>query len=295
MKTETLSGKVVGCMTTFPARFGLIKPVIESVAPQLDRFFIYVNETTSGFPDISEIENVIVLDGRDHLGDLSARGEMFPLRFINDCVVFTLDDDFIFPRDYVEKHLEILRAFNGRCAVTTHGSIFPDTVDWYYERTAFFVSRRAVNSLQLCSLAGSGTFAFDQRVFSPDPEEFMEQTMVDLKLSLLAAESGLPIWVVPRSENWLRFLETDGLFQEFGVGGLTNHTYHARDVDFSFSKYRNIALAAIDQEGVDIERLGLDPELKHGLQTGERPSCWREAVRTFRSRNNYYRILLGEG
>jgi hypothetical protein len=285
---------VVGSMATFPKRFGIIQSVIEALAPQLDRLYVYVNETTEGFPDLSHLGNIIVLDGREHVGNLSANGKIYPLKYMQDCTIFTLDDDFIFPPDYVAQNLAVLRRFKGQCAVTTHGSIFPMRTDWYYERTHIFMSTNAVRSLELCTLAGSGTFAFDQRVLKVNPDDFFAEIMVDLRLSLLARDAGLPIWVLPRTAGWLHFLKTEGLWDLFSAGKLTHHTAHARPRDFSFEVYRQIALDAMSRVGLEMDDLDLSCDLRHGLHTGAVPAFWRESRISAMKRTAYMGILTGD-
>ncbi|WP_340110623.1 hypothetical protein [Pikeienuella sp. HZG-20] len=294
MNIPTLSNAVVGAMATFPGRFSLIAPVIESLAPQLDHLFIYANQTTDGFPDLSHLSNVTVLDGREHRGDISANGKIYPLKFVSDSIVLTLDDDFIFPPDYAATYLRLIRKCGGMCAVTTHGGMFPPRADWYFERTHTFTSIRSLPDMQLCSLAGSGTFGFDQKTLRFDPESFLSEVMVDLKLSVLAREQGLPIWVVPREENWLRFIGTDGLWEKLSAGALTHHTRFASKIDWSFGLYREIANSALDAAGLTPADLGLDADLAHGLRTGATPRLWRRGRRTCMKRNQYLEILLNQ-
>ena len=292
MSIVTFNNAVIGCMATFPGRFSLITPVIESLAPQLDHLYIYVNETAEGFPDFSHFANVTILDGRNHMGDLSANGKIYPIKFLTDCIVLTLDDDFIFPPDYVSTYLALLRKFNGKCAVTTHGGIFPPKVDWYYERTHVMVSIRNQPTLKLCSVAGSGTFCFDQKTLQLEPDSFFSEIMVDLRLSIMARTQGLPIWVVPRPDGWLEHIKSDGLWEIFSAGALTHHTDHARKLDWSFDIYREIANSAIAGAGIDMDSLGLDPDLQNGLVTGATPRDWNIGTISMMGRINYMKILL---
>lgn len=129
MSIEVQTGIVADCMVTFPRRFGNKGQVIESIAPQLDRLHIYVNETSDGSPDVSCLANVVVMDGREHLGDLSANGKVFPLKFLCGSVVFRFEEDSIYPPEYVAANRAVLDRFGGRCAVTTHGSMLSPRVD----------------------------------------------------------------------------------------------------------------------------------------------------------------------
>lgn len=292
MNVKQYSNATVGCMATFPGRFSLIKPVIESISPQLDHLYIYVNETAEGFPDVSHLGNVTVLDGRDHMGDLSANGKIYPIRYIRDSIILTLDDDFVYPPDYVSTYVDLLEKFNGKCLVTTHGGILSPKVDWYYERTLVMASTQGVPRMQLCSLVGSGTSGFDQKAFDLNPEDFMSEIMVDLRMSIMARMQGLPIWIVPRPAGWLEHIKSDGLWEIFGAGALTHHTDFARGFDWSFDIYRGIANTAIAQAGINIGDLGLDPDLQNGLQTGTVPKSWAVSKTTLLKRIGYMDILL---
>lgn len=284
-------GAVVACMASYPARYGSLLSAVASIAPQVDRLFVYANETTEGLPDLSGLGDIVVLDGREHAGNLSANGKVYPLRFLSDCLVLTVDDDFVYPPDYVARLRETILASEGRCCVTVHGSIFPPSVQWYYERTVVLVSRRALPATQLVTLAGSGTFAFHQATLHCAFEDFLPDVMVDLRFSLLAREQGLPIWCVVRPEGWLAPMANEGLWEAMRTG-VTHHTTEARRHDWSFAHYRAIANRALAAAG-DSGRaaLRLDPELAHGLETGTPPLLWRPGRSTYAARADYLRVL----
>lgn len=284
-------GATVACMATFPARYAMLDPVVASIAPQVDRLFVYANKTTDGLPDLTRHRNVVVLDGREHAGDLSANGKVYPLCFLRDCFVLTVDDDFVYPPDYTTRMHQIVEACQRRCCVAVHGSVIPPSVQWYYERAATFISHRSLGATQLVNLAGSGTFAFHQSTLRCAFEDFMDRVMVDLRFSLMAREQGLPIWCPARPEGWLTALDGEGLWQEMRRS-LTHHTVEARRHDWSFDVYRAIAIAALS--GIDDTAratLGLDPGLERALETGSPPAPWRANLRTFGRRTEYLRLL----
>ncbi len=286
--------KCIGSMATFPARFDIIATTLASIAPQLDQLYLYVNEGFDDLPDLSHLPNVIAMDAREHAGDLSARGKIFPLQSVRDSIVFTLDDDFIYPPDYVRRNRDILERMGGRCMVTTHGGILPPRIDWYYERTHVFRSFEKVPALQLCALAGSGTACYDQRTLKLDHAALLRETMVDIQMSLAARAAGLPIFVVPRGDEWLKPIFVPGLWDTFKRSGLTPHTFLAREVDWSFDIYADILRGAMKQAGVTAEELGLDPELADCLHRGGRPSQWRQSLVSYRRRPQYLQLLAPE-
>lgn len=290
----TKSRKLIGSMATFPARFGIISETLATIAPQLDRLYLYVNDGFDDLPDLSRLPNVVAMDGRQHAGDMSARGKIFPLKAVKDSIVFTLDDDFIYPPDYVRRNLDLLEKMSGHCVVTTHGGIMPPRVEWYYQRTHVFVSRAAVSGVQTCALAGSGTMCFDQRSLELDYSTLLRETMVDIQISLAARAANLPILVLPRNEEWLRPVPTTGLWEEFRANGLTPHTFLAREVDWSFDIYADILRGALKKAGVTAREIGLDPELEDCLDHGGLPLHWRQSAAGYRHRVQYLQLLARE-
>lgn len=293
--TPIIRNQTVGTMCTFPGRFGFVGDVIASAARQVDHLFVYVNETTEGFPDISALDNVTVLDGRDHAGDMSANGKIYPLDMMQDCLVFVFDDDFIFPPDYVSRYKALFDLFDNKCCVTTHGSILLPQTDWYYNRASVFLSIRHQRHMQMVNLCGSGTFAFHQSTLPCRTDDFLPDVMVDLQFSILARDAGLPIWCLPRREGWLTNIKSEGLWSVFSVGIITHHTDHARRHDWSFQTYRDIANRAMDgvddAAGLAAFRASLDPDLRAGFQTGEVPMAWRPGLLRYTKELDFLNIL----
>jgi hypothetical protein len=285
----------VAAMATFAPRFANLPRVVASLAPQVDALLIYVNDAPADFPDLSRWSNVHVFFAKDWAGDLSANGKMHHLNFLENCYVYTVDDDFIFPPDYVARLTDLLDRCQRRCCVAVHGSIFPPTVRWYYERTTVFASQRSLRRHQLVTLAGSGAFAFHQSTLPVRFDDFRSKVMVDLRLSREARRHGLPIFAVARPEGWLRFLGGEGLWEAFR-GRLTHHTAEARRHDWSFEAYRRLTLAMFERVfgGFDVDSalaLGLDEELVGGLATGATPAAWRLQLLSYQRRTQYLKLL----
>jgi len=288
-----IRGATVGGMATFPGRFDTLQRVVESIAPQLDCLFVYVNEADS-IPNFLNIPNVIPLLGTQYAGNISANGKIFPLQFTEDCAYFSLDDDFIFPSDYVAKMKGLLNEFNSSVTLTVHGSIFAPGAEWYYEKTVVYTARRALSAHKLVTLPGSGTFVFDQSSLKVRYEDFPPEPMVDLKFAILAREQNLPIICVARQEKWLESLAAPGLWEAF-LERITHHTRVMRETapwDFEVMReiYRPLFDRAVQH---DPSAALLDPEVKLALRGGGIPSSWCRSVNTIKKRNDYLRLIAG--
>jgi len=292
--TETyVQNETIGCMDTSPGRFDNVRQAVESIAPQVDTLLLYVNETTEGLPEFLQIDNVRVFDGREHAGDLLANGKFYVQRYARNCRILTLNDDVIYPVDYVEKNLDILSAFDGRCAITIEGGVLPETVEWYYDRTHVIKYSDPVFQLQLCSIAGCDMFCFDQRWLTLEIDDLSTSAINDLEISLAARHAGLPIWVLPRYQNWLRRVGVHDISEHVSSSvELTSFTCLAREIDWSFERYAEIARNALSQAGVSPEQISMDPELAACLRHSGVPALWRGSNATYRIRGDYLNLLL---
>lgn len=278
-------------MATFPARYHWLAATVASLAPQVDALMIYANGPRHGFPSLRRWPNVDVTFAEDSRGDLSAKGKLEPLRHLTDAYVFTVDDDIIYPPDYVVRLRSLLDALQRRCCVAVHASILPDRVRWYYERTSYFGGDEVLDFRHLANLAGTGTVAFHQSALALDVDAFPEGIGVDLPFSLAVARADLPIVVVARSAGWLRFRSGPGLLAQFRRR-LNDQSRLARQADWSFGTHaarlrRVLASVFGGVDPADLRRLGLDPELVSGLLDGETPSAWARGPRLFERRRRY--------
>ncbi|MFQ6551591.1 hypothetical protein AAD018_004495 [Aestuariibius insulae] len=294
----TIKDSIVACMATYPDRFDVLERSARSISGQLDHLFIYVNETLDGFPDLTSLKNVTILNGAEHEGNISANGKVYPLNLLSNCLVFTIDDDFIYPSNYVSKIKFIFKICKNNCCVAVHGSILPPELEWYFDRTHVFAARDSLLRAELVNLAGSGTFAFHQSTLNTNFSDFQPDVQVDLIFSSLARQRGLPIWSPSRPKDWLIPLRPDGLMQDMKKE-VTYHTYEARKLDWSFSVYRDIATKALQKNGRPMSEiysdLNLSQALISALGTGRTPANWQTSRKNFLARRNYLRLLSPKG
>ena len=272
--------RVIGSMATFPAREKTLTDVLDKLSPQMDMIYIYLNEYKYIPSSLEAYENVYPILGVDSYGDLNANGKMIYLEYEKeDCYVFTLDDDIIFPDDYVSKMVGIMKSMNNKIAVTVHGSIIPDDASWYYERTNVFGARKSLDYHTAVNLIGSGTFAYYSKMIPLNFTNFTNEVFVDLQLSLEALKNKIPLISVERDADWIVFIKYEGLWEQF-KSELTHHTrilqtntawrlFNVKDVwkHFLLSETNNI------QEYTDIHNL--DKDFCNNIMTNRVPVLWR--------------------
>ena len=247
---------VTVCVTSFPPRENNLKLCIDSLYKQADLICVYLNDYIK-IPDFLKKPNIITYLSSDYI-NLSANGKIFFLDAITNGYIFTVDDDIIYPSDYVSKCIQCIQKYNREAAVCVHGSIFPETFNWYYERTAIFPYQSSLIRDTFVHLPGSGSFSFHKNTLPCCQEQFLPLTMVDLTFAILCRINQVPLVCIERPQGWLTITEPDGLYQIF-TNKITHHTRYAKQyVPWSFEDYSRYTLKLVNKlldEGIDPEDL----------------------------------------
>lgn len=279
-KVGVFDNKVVGGVASFGRREKILKVMIDSILPQLDKLIVYLNNYKE-IPEYLDSPKIAVIQSQV-FEDLSANGKVFCLDNLNSCYFFALDDDIEYPSDYVERMIKCLQKYNNMVCVAVHGSIFPEKVQWYFERYTVYPFQDELNSDRFVNLIGSGTFAFHTDTLTARFSDFYGPIMVDLRFSILAKEQKIPLVCVARREYWLKALEPDdGLYQQY----LTNKTVHtSKSIEhnpWGYNVYMPMIKNVVEKcfhkiDDKTIADFALDREFICSLLTNEPPDNWRE-------------------
>lgn len=215
-------------MATFPARAATLRTVVESIARQLDVLYLYLNGYHEVPSWLGALANVRPLLGKGADGDLSATGKLAFLRHETSGICFTLDDDILYPPDYVERMVGLRERLCRGVALCVHGSVLPDLASWYYERSWLHDSETPLRHATPVNLAGSGTLCFSLDEVHPPFEDFLGPVQVDLAMSRRLLGAGQPLLAVPREAGWIRFMPHVGMTRAF-KRSITQHTLSLRD------------------------------------------------------------------
>lgn len=210
-------------LATYPPRRSNLLRVVKSVSPQVDRLNVVLNQFSSPLRELQRFENVrqIIPDE-----DTKDAGKFYPDVSGADFVLL-IDDDLIFPEDFVAQSVASLKALGPGYMGGYHGSV--------YERPRPAFSLRALRRWLLYS---AGRIADNRRILrfyeglehpvlvdqiatntaimrgcDLPPFEFMRdsQKFVDVRLARWCFEQGIRPVCLPRTSGWLgevRFEET---------------------------------------------------------------------------------------
>ena len=251
---------------------------VDSLLHQVDHIFIYLNNYEHIPEPLLGNDKITVNRSQDYR-DLSATGKVYPLDTITDCYFFTIDDDFAYPANYIATMCKTIEKYNRKCAVTVHGSIFPDDFDWYYERTAMFQYQGGIKNDVFVHLPGTGSFGFHTDTLKASFTHFVPNVMVDLTFAILCKLQRVPMVTVKRPQFWMCNTEREGLYQQFLVDK-THHTKYAlKYAPWTFADYASYAIPILEEI---FGELSYEKCIKHDLDhsfvkshlAGTRPRTW---------------------
>lgn len=202
------------CMATFPARFSVIGRAVESLLNQTiapTKVLIHVNESSESppLPDDPRIE--VHCSPDENLTDI---GKFKMAGMVSEGYVLTVDDDIIYPPDYVESHLTWLKAYDNKAITGFHGAVLPvgapiKTWREYKEKRRVHWFKRGLSLPLPVQIVGTGTMGYHVDCVSFDYTQFYHQRMVDLFVAAHAQENMVPMITPPRRDDWMKTIDDE--------------------------------------------------------------------------------------
>lgn len=202
--------KKVAYMATFPLRRDVVLKAIESLINQVDAVVIWANgysaeESETLAKQFGKELHVFCGDGID----LGCTGK-FAFCESWQGYVFTVDDDFVYPEDYVEKLIEAIEVYDRKAIVSLHGrSVIPPVLNYYTDKGDFFRCTKEVPMDEKIDLIGTGVMAFHTETLKTPlsgRDVFSYTNMSDILFSIEMKKREIPMYVMKHAGGWLKAL-----------------------------------------------------------------------------------------
>lgn len=196
--------KLFGGVATIRRRMESLRVTVSTVLPQLDRIVVYQNDYDET-PDFLRHPKIEVISGLRTGVDMGDAGKFWAVDRCGPCIYFSLDDDLVYPADYVTKTLRCLRKHGGQVIVTSHGrNLRPDATSYYRDAAEYYPAIRQVAGEHCVQFGGTGVMAFDPAVVGVAFSDFKAANMADIWMGLHARRRGIPLVVFPHEAGWIR-------------------------------------------------------------------------------------------
>lgn len=207
-----------GLLATYPARKESLLEMLPTIAPQLDRMYIYCNQySVESLIDLSrqvaELNKgsgctIRFVDPSFAEGDIRDMGKFWIVHALRG-FIFLIDDDLLYPKNYCQQHINLIE--QEQCISAVH-------VRWikrlpmsrYYSDTQSLHFRRKLEpgKIPTAHIAGTGTVAFHTdhfRIGNCGRHLLQDYSgMADIFFAMKANEKNVQIKAIPRTEFWLQ-------------------------------------------------------------------------------------------
>jgi hypothetical protein len=194
----------VAAIATMASRQETFEKVLPVIRAQVDHVFIYLDGYVAAPAFLEDLERITVRHA-EAVGDLHCSSRFLFLRELTGpAVVVIVDDDIVYPQDYVTVLTKTLQRLSGQAIVGVHGRTFLPP-HRSYVRDAF-TQHFMAGLKQPCHVheLGVGTCAFVSDRLPVDPREWARNDMDDIIVATEAQKRGLPRVAVPRPAGWLK-------------------------------------------------------------------------------------------
>lgn len=208
---DDVSVPVIAGIASMPSRTRLLRDAFNSIYWQVDRVYVFLNNFEE-VPNFLKMPRVKIFRSQDY-EDYKDVGKFFALTEIDEGILFTIDDDILYPPDYVSRMLTYLASTNYNAAIGVHGFQLPNMPKSFFDRHMFHF-RHELKSLAFASVLGTGTAAFDIKRVGIKFQDFTSFGMADIHFAAHLKNEQIPAVVIPREKEWLIPLSSEDESEE---------------------------------------------------------------------------------
>jgi hypothetical protein len=207
IKRVSKKGGTIAYMATFPSREENIKKALLSIYKQVDEVVVVAN----GSMEIPKLPNVTVYNTLDLFGDIGCLAKFLFAHEFNG-YIFTIDDDFIYPEDYVKKSIEKLKMYGNKVVLSYHGRVLHLPTERYKGgQKEFYQCTKDVDNDVSVHILGTGVMCFHSSVFvfPYDIKEHSYSNCSDIQFSISLDTRSIPMIVGSHKAGWLVDLDNE--------------------------------------------------------------------------------------
>lgn len=200
--------KIIATMATFKIRFNSLQDSINSIIDQVDELRIYLNDYDE-VPLFLNKEKIKVFLGKECDGDIKAKGKFYESSKIKGYHV-SIDDDLIYPNNYIETYLKKMIEYDNKVILTSLGKITkPNSKNYYTDNLfSYHFQRETLNDYSV-HMGGTGVMMYHTDIFKPSYDKILNGGFIDLFIGIQALEQKIPIISIKHESNWIRFNEKE--------------------------------------------------------------------------------------
>ncbi len=199
--------KITASLVTIPSRVKTLEKVINSIIEQVDILRVYLNNFET-IPPCLKNEKITICNSKEY-GEIADNGKYFNAETLVG-FHFTIDDDIIYPSNYVEKLKSALIRYSFKPVIGLHGIRIKDSFKRYYDEVSreilSFTSK--LEEDRYVHILGTGTVAYHTSSVHFNLDNIENTHMIDIYFGKYCQFNSIPMICIAREENWLLEIET---------------------------------------------------------------------------------------
>lgn len=215
--------EVVASLASIPKRINMLKDCVESLLFQVDKLYVFLNNY-SDVPDFL-IHNRIEIERSDDWSDRGDLGKFFWIDRLGTAGYrIIVDDDLIFPPDFVEVMVSKVASYENRIIAGAHGIVLRQPINKFHETasrayTAHFTYR---NNERPVHILGTGALCFHSSTVNMKWSDFLFRNSADIWLAIYGQRQKIPLICIEHQDYWITENKHDGATETIFQNSLNN-------------------------------------------------------------------------
>jgi len=186
---------MIGGVATIRGREYALKEMVQSILPQLDKLYVAINDYKTA-PTFLLHDKIEVVFPEKDLGDAN--------KFIGidhcDGYYFSLDDDLIYPGDYVSNMIRMnkgIHTHHGRC-------MKPDAKRYYRDKSFVHMCLHQETLDRVVDFGGTGVMCINTNKVNLKYRYFDQKNIADIITGIYAKENNHIIIALKHPADWIK-------------------------------------------------------------------------------------------
>ena len=240
-------------LASVPEREVLLKNTIVSIIPYVDCLFLFLNDYKELPEWILSYKKVMPFLSSKEKTNMGDAGKFYWLNKIpdDDFYYFTIDDDMLYPPDYVWKMIEKIERYKRKVIVGCSGYIMKSVVNQFYaDRYQQWHFKEPNAEDRPVHILGTGLTAWHSSTIRYKYEDCNKANMGDIWLAKTAQKMRVPMVLIERPANWV--VAQPSPLAKTIYGRYRNNCYEQTAV---YNSWTNWELIAIREKKPDLVEL----------------------------------------
>jgi hypothetical protein len=222
-------------IASIPDRIKQLERTIDQFLKYADKIEVYLNNYVTPPPFLSHFKIKIFMS--EEYGDIGDIGKFFQIENATGYVL-TIDDDLIYPDDYVEKIIAKIDQYERQAFICVHANVLPHyKLSSYYQDKIGIHFEKSLEKDRQVDIPGTGTLGFHTDLIRFRSEIFIKPNMTDIWLAIHAKNKGIPIICIERMNKWLLQARGQEFMESIYTSSIGDDSYQTSLINESFGPF----------------------------------------------------------